>query len=130
MHYPDRYLKALRTAGLQDLLRMKQHCEPLCHEGQCMMDVSYCQPSTVAPPNGCLLCYWNSLRENSFHGAEVNEWMRDRTQAAAVGEADTKKKIGRFSLKRARFEITPPPLFFFYKTIHFTDWNRKDDSNR
>jgi hypothetical protein len=40
--------------------------------------------------------------------------MRDRTQAATVGEADKKKKIGRFSVKRARFEITPPPLFLFF----------------
>jgi hypothetical protein len=64
----------------------------------------------------CVTVY--SLRENSFRATEVNEWMRDRTSVSAVGEADTKKKIGRFSLKRALFEITP-----FFLQNRFTSLN-------
>lgn len=41
--------KGINAAGSQqDLPNMKQHCEPLWEGGQCVMDVSHCQPSTVA----------------------------------------------------------------------------------
>jgi hypothetical protein len=63
----------------------------------------------------------NTVRENSFHEAEVNEWMRDRTVVAVDG-ADTKKKIGRFSLTRSQLEITrlPSSSSFLTESIRFS----------